>query len=86
MGSQHSLCRVVRLLCQRQIRPFERECLLAEADTESLFLLAHFPKHNRTPLSLPHFWTIHQQMSERSQICESAVCDMGQKQGCAARV
>lgn len=78
--------RVVRLLCQRQIRPHERECLFYKAGTENLFHITHFPKHNRAPLSLPHFWTIHQQISERSEICESAVFDRRRKQGCVASV
>lgn len=69
--------RVVRLFCQRQIRPHERECLFYKAGTENLFHITHFPKHNRAPLSLPHFWTIHQQISERSQRSVNRLCLIG---------
>lgn len=77
---------VVRLFCQRQIRPYEREGLFYKTGTENLFLITHFPKCNRAPLSLPHFWTTHEYISERSQICESAVFDTRRKQGCVASI
>lgn len=76
----------LRLFCQRQIRPYERECLFYKAGTENLFFITHFPKHNRALLSLPHFWTIDQQISERSQICESAVFDTRRMQGCVVSI